>query len=77
MIYQDAPKSIAQAIEQSEIVEDFLPSPTQLVGKVTRKRVTLMLSQRSIDRFKSFADAHGGKYQTMISEVVDAYAMRI
>jgi hypothetical protein len=31
--YLDAPKDIAEAIESAEIIEDFLPSPDELVFK--------------------------------------------
>ena len=30
-LYEDAPADIAEAIEQAEVVPDFLPAPDQLV----------------------------------------------
>jgi predicted DNA binding CopG/RHH family protein len=75
--YRNAPRDIAEAIERSEVVEDFLPKPADLVGKVNKKRVTITLSERSIERFKRFAQRHNARYQTMISEVVDAYSAKL
>jgi predicted DNA binding CopG/RHH family protein len=76
-IYEDAPRDVMEAIERSEAVEDFLPKPGDLVGKTNKRRVTITLSERSVERFKRFAKKHNAKYQTMISEVVDAYSMKL
>jgi predicted DNA binding CopG/RHH family protein len=76
-IYKDAPRDVSEAIERSEVVDDFLPSPSELLGKTNKKRVTIALSERSIERFKRFAEKHNTKYQTMISEVVDAYSSKL
>jgi predicted DNA binding CopG/RHH family protein len=77
IIYTDAPQDVAEAIDRSEIVDDFLPEPNELIGKTNKKRVTITLSERSVERFKSFAKKHNAKYQTMISEVIDAYSAKL
>ncbi|MFT8356037.1 MAG: hypothetical protein ABF780_07155 [Bifidobacterium aquikefiri] len=76
-IYENAPRDIAEAIEHSVEVDDFLPQPNELLGKINKKRITITLSERSIERFKDFAKKHDTKYQTLISEVVDAYSARL
>ena len=72
--YTDAPPEIKEAIEQSEIIEDFLPSPDQLVFKEDNVKVTLDLSKRSIRLFKRYAKKRGFKYQRMIRNLLDHYA---
>ena len=72
--YADAPKNVAKAIEESEIIDDFLPSPRDLVYKEDNVKVTLELSRKSITRFKRFAKRRGLPYQRMIRSLVDQYA---
>lgn len=72
--YTNAPKDIGKAIEESEIVEDFLPSPEKLVFKEDNVKVTLELSKRSVGLFKKYAMTRGIKYQRMIRNLVDQYA---
>ena len=72
--YTDAPSGIKEAIEQSEVIEDFLPSPDMLVPKEENVKVTLELSRRSVDLFKRYARKKGYKYQRMIRSLVDKYA---
>ncbi len=75
-IYTNAPADIGKAIEESEIIEDFLPSPEKLVFKEENVKVTLELSKRSIGLFKKYARKRGVKYQRMIRNLVDQYASR-
>jgi predicted DNA binding CopG/RHH family protein len=75
-IYTNAPKDIGKAIEESEIIEDFLPPPEKLVFKEENIKVTLELSKRSIGLFKKYARSRGIKYQRMIRNLVDQYASR-
>ena len=74
--YRKAPKAVADAILQSEIVEDFLPPPDKLVFKEQSVKVTLALSQRSIEFFKAKAREYNVPYQAMIKRIVDLYAQR-
>ncbi len=57
-----------------EVVSDFLPPPEDLVFKDDGVKVTLALSKRSVDFFKSQALKHNTKYQRMIRHLLDAYA---
>ncbi|MBD3393068.1 MAG: hypothetical protein GF410_13705 [Chitinivibrionales bacterium] len=67
---------MAQAIANSEVIEDFLPSPDELVLKEDNVKVTLELSKRSVSLFKRFAQKRGYKYQRMIRNLLDQYAER-
>jgi len=57
-----------------EVVSDFLPRPEDLVFRDDGVKVTLALSKRSIDFFKSQALKHNTQYQRMIRRLLDAYA---
>jgi hypothetical protein len=57
-----------------KIVLDFLPAPEQLVVREAGIKVTIALSKRSVDFFKSEARKHGTQYQRMIRRLLDAYA---
>ena len=72
--YESAPADIAEAIEQAEVIPDFLPSPDQLVLKEDTVRVTLNLNRKSVDFFKMQARENGVPYQGMIRRVLDLYA---
>lgn len=58
---------------EAEVIADFLPSPEQLVMKDDNVKVTLSLSRKSIDFFKSQAAEHNTGYQTMIRGLLDQY----
>jgi len=59
-----------------EIVSDFLPKPEDLVFRDDGVKVTLALSRRSVEFFKSQARKHNTQYQRMIRRLLDAYAER-
>ena len=56
-----------------EVVPDFLPSPAELAFREEGIKVTLALSRKSVDFFKSQASRHGTQYQRMIRRLLDAY----
>jgi predicted DNA binding CopG/RHH family protein len=51
-----------------------LPGPDELAAPRDDVKVTIALSRKSIEFFKSQAKRHGTKYQRMIRELVDRYA---
>jgi hypothetical protein len=55
------------------VVADFLPSPAELAYREEGVKVTLALSKKSIERFKSEATKHHTQYQCMIRRLLDAY----
>jgi len=74
--YSEAPRSVAEALAASEDIDDFLPPPEKLIFKRPSVKVTLALSQESIEFFKKKAKDHRVPYQAMIREVVQRYAER-
>jgi predicted DNA binding CopG/RHH family protein len=67
IIYTDEP------IGKVKIIPDFLPSPAELAFKEEAVKVTLALSKKSIDFFKSEAAKNHTQYQRMIRRLVDSY----
>lgn len=57
-----------------KIVPDFLPRPEDLVFREEGVKVTIALSKRSVDFFKTEARKHNSQYQRMIRRLLDAYA---
>jgi len=55
-------------------VEDFLPSPGELIPAASTVKVTISLNRSSVRFFKGAAHKHHTKYQKMIREVLDRYA---
>jgi len=72
--YRSTPKDISEAILVSEVIEDFLPAPEQLLKKEDNVKITILLSRSSIDFFKEKARKIGVPYQTMIKTVLDKYS---
>ncbi|BCU05708.1 CopG family transcriptional regulator [Allochromatium tepidum] len=56
-----------------KVVADFLPSPAELAFREEGVKVTLSLSKKSIEFFKSEASKHHTQYQRMIRRLLDAY----
>lgn len=63
-------------IGRVRVIEDFLPSPDDLVARDDNVKVTLQLSRRSVDFFKRAAKQRRVPYQRMIRALVDQYAER-
>ena len=66
--YTDAP------LGNLKVVPDFLPRPEDLVFREEGIKVTIALSKRSVEFFKSEALKHNTQYQRMIQRLLDAYA---
>ena len=58
---------------EARVISDFLPSPENLVLKEKKTRVTLTLTQKSLDFFKDAAKKHRASYQAMIRRLIDYY----
>jgi len=71
--YKNAPEEIAEAIESSEIIDDFLPPPDRLVLKDRSVRITINLSLPIVKFFKENAIKSGIPYQQMIKKILDNY----
>ena len=66
----------AGEIGRVRVIDDFLPSPADLVPREDNVKVTLSLSRRSLDFFKREAKKRRVPYQRMIRALVDRYAER-
>jgi len=56
-----------------KVINDFLPSPDQLVLKEENVKVTIALKKSSVEFFKKEAKKHHTSYQKMIRQLVDWY----
>ncbi len=59
----------------ARVISDFLPRPEDLMLKEKKTRVTLTLTQKSLDFFKNSARKHGASYQAMIRRLIDYYVV--
>lgn len=66
-------KYTAEPLGKLQVIPDFLPSPAELAFREEGVKVTLALSKRSIEFFKSEAAKHHTQYQRMIRRLLDAY----
>lgn len=71
--YTNAPKDIAEAIEASIRVPNFLPSPEEIIAGEKKVKVTLLLGLESVNFFKQEAKKSGYPYQRMIYKVIEQY----
>ncbi|MDE3055879.1 MAG: CopG family transcriptional regulator [Verrucomicrobiota bacterium] len=69
-------KYTSEPIGKIKIVDDFLPSPKNLVLKEETAKITISLTKASIEFFKSEAEKYHTNYQTMIRVLLDKYASR-
>jgi len=57
----------------AKVIKNFLPNPDQLIFKERKAKVTLTLSQKSIEFFKEAAKKQKASYQAMIRRLLDYY----
>lgn len=62
-----------EPLGKTKVVTDFLPSPSELAFREEGVKVTLALSKKSLEFFKSEATKHHTQYQRMIRRLLDAY----
>ena len=62
-----------EPLGRTQVVADFLTSPSELAFREEGVKVTLALSRKSIEFFKSEAAKHRTQYQRMIRRLLDAY----
>ena len=63
-----------EPIGNPKVVADFLPRPEELAFQDEGVKITIALSKRSVDFFKSEARRNNTQYQRMIRRLLDAYA---
>ena len=62
-----------EPLGEVKIIPDFLPSPAELAFREESVKVTISLSKKSVEFFKSEATKHHTQYQRMIRQLLDAY----
>jgi predicted DNA binding CopG/RHH family protein len=55
------------------VIKDFLPSPQELAFRDEDVKITITLSKKSVEFFKSPASRGDTQYQRMIRRLLDAY----
>jgi hypothetical protein len=63
-----------EPLGEIKIVPDFLPSTAELAFREESVKVTISLSKKSIEFFKTEASKYHTHYQRMIRQLLDSYA---
>ena len=58
---------------EAKVIQDFLPPPEELAFREEGVKVTIALSKKSVEFFKSEATKHHTQYQRMIRKLIDTY----
>jgi predicted DNA binding CopG/RHH family protein len=66
-----------EPLQMGRRVEDFLPRPEDLVFRPKGVKVTITLSEESIEYFKSEAARLQTPYQRMIRNLIDEYVRQM
>jgi predicted DNA binding CopG/RHH family protein len=78
--YSNAPADIAEELEHSVAIKDFLPSPASIAESLKKEKtvpVTMNLKKNTIDRYKRYAAKKRIKYQSFVSSVLDMYSKHL
>lgn len=62
-----------EPLDEFRVISDFLHSPEELAFREESVKITIALSKKSVDFFKSEAGKHQTQYQRMIRQLIDAY----
>ena len=62
-----------EPIGEPRVIRDFLPAPHELAFREEDVKITITLSKKSVDFFKSEAARGDTQYQRMIRRLLDAY----
>jgi predicted DNA binding CopG/RHH family protein len=62
-----------EQIGEPKVIRDFLPSPEELAFRDEDVKITISLSKKSVEFFKSEAAKSDTQYQRMIRRLLDAY----
>ena len=78
--YSKAPSDVADELENSAAIDDFLPSPEAIAESLKKQEtvpVTMKLKKKTVERYKRFAARKGIKYQSFVSTILDTYARHL
>jgi len=73
--YTDAPPEVEKEFARAKIIDDFLPSPNELVFK-KNDEVTVSIDSNSLAFFRRYAQKKNTSYQNLISNVLQKYALQ-
>ena len=62
-----------EPIGEPRVIKDFLPAPSELAFRDEDVKITITLSKKSVDFFKSEAAKADTQYQRMIRRLLDFY----
>jgi predicted DNA binding CopG/RHH family protein len=62
-----------EPIGNVRIIKDFLPSPQELATREKTVKVTIALTESTLEFFKKIASDHHTPYQKMIRNLLDEY----
>jgi hypothetical protein len=62
-----------EPIGEPRAIKDFLPAPSELAFRDEDVKITITLSRKSVDFFKSEAAKADTQYQRMIRRLLDVY----
>ena len=62
-----------EPLGEYRVVPDFLPPPNELAFRDEGVKITIALSKRTVEFFKSHAAKNQTQYQRMIRQLLDAY----
>jgi len=74
--YVDAPDDIAEAIDAAEAIDDFLPPPEYFAESLVKEKISLYVDAKAVAQFRTYAKAHGIKYQALMNQVLSNYAKK-
>ena len=77
--YTDMPAEYAESFKRSVLTPNFDVTPEgvrEFAARRAKKPVSIYLSVETIEKFKQAAEKNGGRYQTMISDVLDVYTQK-
>ncbi len=66
-------KYTSEPMGNPKVIRDFLPSPDELAFRDEDVKITITLSKKSVEFFKSVAAQNDTQYQRMIRRLLDAY----
>ena len=72
----DAPDDVRESFDRAVIVPSFdmTPEGIKAFGDSRKKKaITIHLRNQTIEKFKLLAEEQNSKYQTIISDLLDAY----
>ncbi|MFH0948486.1 MAG: CopG family transcriptional regulator [Elusimicrobiota bacterium] len=69
-------KYTEEPMGELRVVKDFLPPPEDISVSDEKVKVTVYLNKSNVDFFKRKAQKYHTKYQTMICNLLNTYALR-